>query len=124
MAHPVIPESLLEPTEKPKVRVVEKIVEVTKKIGEKTPGILDSLTLLVIAFLYFFFTGLALLFKKELPKEWLKIASQLNKGRVAKLLRPKPEEVVKPKGKITVRDIATGQRIKPLSITSQNTTKV
>lgn len=86
MAHPVIsdPEVLAKIEEnraKKEPKVVERITTVFKT---KLPSVVDSLVLLTISFWYFFFTGLAILFRAPIPKEWLRIATSLSRGRMAK----------------------------------------
>lgn len=83
MAHQVIELSDDEPEVKAKgqTKLIEKVHTVFKT---KLPPFIDSLTILTIAFWYFFFTGLAVLFNRKLPKEWLRISVYLTKGKVAK----------------------------------------
>lgn len=85
MAFP-IPEKPPKEEEKKK-EVLQTISKGVSKVSYYAHSFVDSLTLLIIAFLYFFFTGLALLFKRQLPKEWLAIAKDLNKGRVARKIK-------------------------------------
>lgn len=67
--------------------LVEKINTVTTKVIEKSNGILEGLILLTIVFWYFFFTGLALLFKRKLPQGWLRIATRVERGSISHLLK-------------------------------------
>ena len=90
-------------------QVPTKAVEISRKLVEKTPGVLDGLLLLTIAFWYFFFTGLAVLFGRTLPKEWLKIGVDLNKGKIARKIKPeaitKQDQIAeKPKYKVVDLD--------------------
>lgn len=84
MSHPVIniPPDL--PTPKVKTRIVEKLSTIYKT---HLPVFIDSLILLTISFWYFFFTGLAILFRSPIPKEWLRIATYLSRGKLAKKIR-------------------------------------
>lgn len=70
-----------------KVTLPEKVQTVTTKIVEHTSGLLTGFIELTIVGWYFFFTGLALLCGKRLPKEWLKIATRLEKGLVSHLIK-------------------------------------
>lgn len=76
-------EKALKAKENPFVKTVpltEKVNTVTTKVVEKSVGVLDGLTQLTIVFWYFFFTGLALLFKRKLPPTWLRIGTRLDRG--------------------------------------------
>lgn len=68
---------------KPVYKRVEKVVETIK---HKTPAFIDSLSLLFLIVLYFSFTGLAIVVRSPLPKEWLQIGVGLNKKRISKLI--------------------------------------
>ena len=108
MAHQVIIE---EPTEKKVEIKEEKIIERVKHfISVKTPPLIDSLVLITIAFWYFFFTGIAIARGKSVPKEWMRIATQLSKGRIAKKIRGVVEKENQP-NKYKVVDIATKRPI-------------
>lgn len=80
MAHRVIDDIQETPVQATK-EVVEKIVHSVKT---KVPMIVDALVLLTIAFWYFFWTGLALVLGRQIPSEWLKIATRLSKDRLSK----------------------------------------
>lgn len=85
MAHEVLREQdLPQPQSKKVIRVIERVVEKTK---ETLPKLVDSIVLITIAFWYFLFTGLAILFRSPIPKDWLKIAVYLSKGKVAKKIK-------------------------------------
>ncbi len=80
MAHRVIDDTQEEPVQKTK-EVIEKVVHSVKT---RVPIVLDALVLLTIAFWYFFWTGIALVLGRQIPKEWLKIATRLSKDRLSK----------------------------------------
>jgi hypothetical protein len=83
-------EKILKSKENPFVKktpLTEKINTVTTKVIEKSNGLLEGLILLTIVFWYFFFTGLALLFKRKLPQGWLRIATRIEKGSISHLLK-------------------------------------
>lgn len=85
MAHQVLVEQdTPQPQSKKVIRVVERIVEKTKEI---LPKFIDSVVLITICFWYFLFTGLAILFRSPIPKEWLRVATYLSRGKVAKKIQ-------------------------------------
>lgn len=57
----------------------------------------DSLILLTISFWYFFFTGLALVLSRKLPRGWLQIATTLSKRKIAQKIEETLEEKVEAK---------------------------
>lgn len=65
----------------------EKTQTVKTRVVEKTTGILEGLTALTLVFWYFFFTGLALLFKRKLPAQWLRLGTRLEKGYIPHLVK-------------------------------------
>ena len=98
MAHPVLEfteEEIKEQKLKQKpARTIERVTTIFKT---KLPAFLDSLILLTIVFWYFFLTGLAIIFRAPIPKEWLKIATSLSKGKVAKRIQELNEVKEAPK---------------------------
>lgn len=78
---------------KPVFKRVEKTIETIK---HKTPALVDSLSVLMLIVIYFTFTGIAIIFRAPLPKEWLKIGTDLNKGRVSKMIKEISKEESKP----------------------------
>lgn len=99
MSFPVAtPEQLAELAkhiEPPKKKVSTIVTETLKKVAQKTPGIMDGLIVLTISFWYFFFTGIAMLLGRNLPKEWLKIGTDLNRGRIARKISPEKAPIIK-----------------------------
>ena len=88
---------------------------VSTVVKYKVPPLLDSLLALTIVGLYFFFTGLAILFRSPIPKEWLKLSNLLSRGKVAKKveeLAEKKEEVQKKP--IRIVDLETKEDISTL----------
>lgn len=81
---------------------------------KKTPVLIDALVILTIAFWFFFFTGLAIVFGRKIPKEWLKIATQLSRGKIA--AKVKGKEVIKKPSNIRVVDLETHQEVRPISV--------
>lgn len=108
MAHQVINEIPVEESETIPQRVEKRIETIVKT---KLPPFIDSLILLNIAVLYFFFTGLAILMKRDIPKEWMKIATHLTRGKIARRIKDMSEEKEKPKKSVRVVDLETGQNI-------------
>lgn len=118
MAFPVIPEEMLEKFQ-PKPGVGEKTTEVIREVvvksGKAITGLSETLLLLVIASWYFFFTGLALLFGKKLPKQWMDIATHISKEKLPRVIQNKPEETVsKPITKYKIVDLDTNQPLKKM----------
>lgn len=125
MAHPTLTpeefEKILHSNENPFIKkqsFPEKVQTVTTKVVEKTSGILEGLIELTIVGWYFFFTGLALLCGKRLPKGWMKIATRLERGIVSSkikkiglkldLVRSQPPEIHK---KYKVVDLDTHKAV-------------
>ena len=112
MAHPILADAL--PPEEEKVKTVYKTIyrglnSATKKI----PVLVDALVILTIAFWYFFFTGLAIVLGRRIPKEWMKISSQLSRGKIAAKIKNK--EVIKKPSTIKVVDLETHRELQPMS---------
>lgn len=98
--------------ETPKEKVVYKTIQQgLHELKIKVPIFVDALTLFIIAFWYFFFTGIAIVLGKQLPKEWLKIATRLAGEKLSRKIAGK--EVIKKPNSIKVVDIET-QRPIPL----------
>lgn len=121
MAFPVIPPEVWERIKAKGEKMSPKSVLTpaftgVKTVFTKSGGILDALTLLLIAIIYFFFTGLALVLGRKLPKEWLSIGIKLNRGRIAeKIHNPhakKTQTVSKTPTKYKVVDLETQKPIK------------
>ena len=104
MSHSVIniPPDL--PTPKVKTKFVEKLSALYKT---HLPVFIDSLILLTISFWYFFFTGLAILFRSPIPKEWFRIATYLSRGKLAKKMRELASANDKKLAKYKVVDLET-----------------
>lgn len=104
MSHDVIniPPDLTK--QKVKTKIVEKLSTIYKT---HLPVFIDSLILLTISFWYFFFTGLAILFGRNIPKSWLKIATYLSKGKIAKKIQEMAEAQEKKPTKFRVVDLDT-----------------
>ena len=118
MSFPVIPPELLDKYPQ-KSGVVTNLASSFKegvtKSKEAVPSILEKLIVLVIAFWYFPFTGLALLFGRKLPQQWLNIATKITKDKIAKIIKNEPLLMVSKqadKVKYKVVDIETTQPIK------------
>lgn len=96
-------------------KTTEVIREVVVKSGKAITGLSETLLLLVIASWYFFFTGLALLFGKKLPKQWMDIATHISKEKLPRVIQNKPEETVsKPITKYKIVDLDTNQPLKKM----------
>lgn len=115
MSHEVIniPPDLPKP--KAKTKIVEKLNTIYKT---HLPVFIDSLILLTISFWYFFFTGLAILFRSPIPKEWFRIASHLSRGKIAKKIREMSEVVEKKPNQYRVVDLETKKTLYDDTMTS------
>ena len=83
-------EKILKSKENPfvsKPTIVEKVQSVSKVVVGKSAGFLEGIISLTIVFWYFFFTGLAILCKRPMPKEWIKIMTRLDKGIVSSKIK-------------------------------------
>lgn len=108
MAHEVLDYIPVEEKETVPQKVEKRIETIVKT---KLPPFIDSLILLNIATLYFFFTGLAILMKRDIPKEWMKIATHLTQGKIARKIKDMNVEKEKPKKSVRVVDLETGQNV-------------
>lgn len=115
MAHQVLDadtaKAILEKKKQNPTKVFERVVLKTKTV---IPPVIDSLILLTICFWYFFFTGLAILFRAPIPPQWLRIASYLSRGKIAKKIQElgdvKPEQK---KSAVKIMDLETNSPIDP-----------
>lgn len=127
MAHRVIDEKYLDefPREEEKKGVKETIVVAASKVSSNVAGILDYLITLTAAFWYYFFIGLAILCKRRIPKEWLKLGTHFGMTKVTqRISRSHPEPLQKvsgtkntPKRTFKVIDIDTKRPMKVLKAT-------
>lgn len=116
MSHEVItdPDTLKKIDElrkKRDIRVVERIKTVLKT---NLPTWIDSAMLLTISFWYFFFTGLAIVCRAPIPKEWIRIALYLSRGKMGKKMHDlgeARETPVKPTATHRIVDLETQKPI-------------
>lgn len=94
---------------KPKPKEVVKYI--TKELPQKLSTFFESLAYLIIVFLYFFFTGMAILFKRKLPDFWVSLAKDIEGGRmVAKIESVKKAvELKKRASKARIVDLETSK---------------
>lgn len=96
-----------------KIEPVKAVKSAVISISAASVGLFDNVFLLIVAIIYFFFTGLALVCGRTLPKEWLAIGTALNKGKIAKKISPPlapvqaTEKPVPSKPKFKVVDLET-----------------
>ncbi|MCK9370753.1 hypothetical protein M0R04_12660 [Candidatus Dojkabacteria bacterium] len=96
-----------------KKNMATTVSSVVKSIPEKAKGMVETLTDFILVFFYFMFTGLAILFRSPIPKDWLKIVQRLNNSRINQRIDAVSEikkEVKKPKYKVV--DLDTHKSIK------------
>lgn len=102
MAHQVLNLPPRSKEDKPRVKIVERMVTVYKGI---TGGIFDCIYLLMVSSLYFFFTGLAVARGKTIPQEWMNLGIKLDNGRLLKKLE-NVEDVKPYKNRFKVVDLS------------------
>lgn len=94
-------------------KVIEKVKYVTKEISKNVSGFWEGFAYFIMVTLYFFFTGLAIVFNRRLPKFWEAIGKTLEGGRISQKIteKAKENEIKQKAGKIKIVDIETGQAI-------------
>lgn len=118
MAFPIVEETPKDtPVAETKERVVEHITKVIERIPSATTNFIEALTTFIIAFWYFSLTPIVILFKgKNVPKEWLDLATKINKERIAKKIEPPVAPTPEPvKNKYKVVDLDTKKPV-PISV--------
>jgi hypothetical protein len=134
MAFPVVPEEALDEFPKDEKKPVKEFINIAaKKTISATVKIADFILLLTVSFWYYFFTGLAIVLNRNVPKEWLKMGTSLGMSRVSSHIKKasqnaSSEDVASEntaKRHFKVVDIDTKKPFKPLSInkTSKKITK-
>lgn len=130
MAFPVIPDKYLGEFEKQEVKnkVTETVSSVAKKTSQGVMGFGDLLLILVVAFWYFFFTGLAIILKRDIPKQWLRLGTSLGMARVSSRIKKASQNALQkdvasentPKRVFKVVDIDTKRPIKRISVNKES----
>lgn len=94
-------------------KVTEKIKYITKEVSKRSTGFMESLAFVLMVFIYFLFTGLAILFKRKLPVFWEQMGKNLEGGRIMAKVDAvvRETEIKKKAGKMRVVDLETGQSI-------------
>lgn len=94
-------------------KVIEKVKYVTKEISKNVSGFWEGFAYFIMVTLYFFFTGLAIIFNRRLPKFWENLGKTLEGGRISQKIteKAKENETRQKAGKIKIVDIETGQTI-------------
>ncbi len=116
MAHPTISQEEFDSIQNANRReLIEKVKQeerspgvILQKVRVKSVSLVEALTHLTVCFWYFFFTGLCVLFGRQMPKEWLGFISdyKTKKETKHKVEEQRQEETAKPK-KFRVVDIET-----------------
>lgn len=83
MAELILP-NLPEEPKKPRASMAERMDSIRKSSASLT----DNLVLLTISFWYFFWTGIAVMRGKKIPKQWLDISTALSKKKIAEKISP------------------------------------
>lgn len=84
---------ILEDRPEEKDKVTKQTEYLTKWLKEKTPSFMDSLITLTMVGWYFFFSGLAILFKRPVPKWWVEMGTKLKAQKISEVVQ---KEVDKP----------------------------
>lgn len=126
MAFPVIPEEMLDkfPTKETKEKVKETVVAAASKISTGTASILDFLLILIVATLYYFFTGLAIVLNRNIPYHWLRLGTHLGMKKVSSIVKNASQNALQkavatknaPKRVFKVVDIDTKRPLKVLKV--------
>ncbi|MBK9272886.1 MAG: hypothetical protein IPM48_14980 [Saprospiraceae bacterium] len=124
MAQPTIPDHLMKEldTSPPTEKIVQHMIESSRAVRRSTISFTDSIAFLTISFWYFFFTGLALLLGRKLPRKWLDLSHKLDAGRISKKIEDKEQnhiaEASKKVGGYKIVDMETkrpvGLKIEPM----------
>lgn len=117
MSHPTLTpleyKAIQDANKKVPQKVTEKINYITKEVSKRSTGFVEGLAFVLMVFFYFFFTGLAILFKRKLPKFWEEMGSSLEGGRITQKVQDvvKQTDIKKKAGKMRIVDLETGQSI-------------
>lgn len=123
MAFLTIPEKYLDkfPQEEAKQKVKDTVTVAASKVSNGFANILDFLIVLTAAFWYFFFTGMAILLKRKIPKEWLKLGTHLGMARVSSVIREAPQKALQ---KVAGTKNASKKTFKVVDLDSKRPMKV
>lgn len=123
MAFPVIPEKYLDefPKETKKEKMKESISVAATKVSHGVADVLDFFIVLTAAFWYYFFTGFAILLKRKIPKEWMKLGTQLGMTRVTSRIKNASQNRTQ---KEVASKIASKRRFKVLDVDTKRPFKV
>ena len=120
MSFPVIDERYLEKDwlHKAKENVATKTQTIVSSTIDKTHGVLTGFTDYTIVFLYFLLTGLAILFRSPIPKDWLMLSKKIGGRKISQRVEDLKEKVekIKPKRVFKVVDIDTKRPMKVLKV--------
>lgn len=117
MANPTLTPSeykaIVDANKKVPEKITERIKYVTEKIGRKTGNIGEGIAFILMVFLYFTFTGIAIVLKRKLPKFWEDMGKAIEGGRIVEKIEKvaKEKEIKAKAGKMRVVDLETGQSI-------------
>ena len=106
-------EAIAQVEKKKPEKVVERITTIIKKVPQISINFVDSLAFLVVASIYFFFTGLAILFGRPIPKFWIDLSKIVETHRIKDKITEKVErnKIKDRAGKIRIVDIESGQQL-------------
>lgn len=120
MAFKVIDEKYLEKDwlHKGTKKVATKAQEAILGALKKTVGVFGGITDYTTVSLYFLLTGLSILFRSPVPKEWLALSKRVGGKRISKIIdeSEKKTEKVESKRTFKVVDIDTKRPLKVLKV--------
>jgi len=94
MSFPVVPEEMLEEFQKEEKKPVKELINIAaSKTIKETSKLADFILVLSVSFWYYFFTGLAIILKRDIPKQWLKLGTQFGMNRVSSRLKKATQNV-------------------------------
>lgn len=117
MANPTLTpleyKAIVDANKKVPEKITERIKYVTEKVSKNVGGFTEGFAFVCMVILYFTFTGLAIIFKRKLPKFWEDMGKAIEGGRIAEKIEKvvKDKEVKQKAGKMRVVDLETGQSI-------------
>lgn len=84
--------TITTPTKQDPVSVKKEKKEAVKQFlygSSSKTGFLDFIIILTATFWYFFFTGLAIILRRDIPSKWLAIGYKIDGGKVVKGVKKK-----------------------------------
>lgn len=83
----VIPTTRQDPVSVKKTKEKKEAVKQFVYGSSNRTGLLDFLVVITATFWYFFWTGLAIILKRDIPTKWLSIGYKIDGGKVIKNMK-------------------------------------